>query len=206
MSFDSTPKSQKRGLTSIGRLISFTIIVLYCLIALILVLNFTNLYSLVIRSGALFGLASISFASLLASNLKFVFKNFGKPFMKMHHVFAILGIIFITVHPVVFAIEQMTVTVFAPRFDSWIIFWELAGRPALYLIYLGTAAAFLRKKIKNYWRYFHFLNYIALIFGYIHGVLIGTDFVNPVIFVIFTSLIMFSLTVPFYKLYLKKIK
>jgi predicted ferric reductase len=182
------------------------IVALDLILAVVLLSNFTSLYSFFVRFGALFGLASMSIATLLASNLRFVFKNFGKPFMKMHHVFAILGILFITVHPVVFAIEQMTVTVFAPRFDSWIIFWELAGRPALYLIYLGTLAAILRRKIKSYWKYFHLLNYVALLFGYIHGMLIGTDFVNPVIFVIFTGLILFSLIVPFYKYYMKKRK
>lgn len=199
----SSSKPKRRALTSLGKLILLLIILLYCVIALVLMLNFADIYSLFIRLGALFGLTSMALATLLAANLKFVFKNFGKPFMKIHHVFAILGILFITVHPVVFSIEQMTITVFAPRFDSWIIFWELAGRPALYLVYIGTLAAILRRKVKDYWKFVHLLNYVALIFGYVHGVLIGTDFANPLIFIVFTILIGCSLIVPFYKFYLK---
>jgi predicted ferric reductase len=202
----TTPKQQKRGVTALGILLLLIFVLIYSMIVLILLLDFVDLSTFLIRFGALVGLTSMSFATLLASDLKFVFRNFGKPFMKIHHIFAILGLIFITVHPVVFAISQMAITVFAPRFDSWIVFWELAGRPAFYLIYLGTIAALLRRKIKNSWRYLHFLNYIVLIFGYVHGVLIGSDFNNPLIFILFTGLILFSLIVPFFKLYKKKRK
>lgn len=200
----TTTEPQKRGVTTPGILLLLVFVLIYSMIVMVLLLDYLDLHNFFIRLGALIGLTSMSLATLLASDLKFVFKNFGKPFMKIHHIFAILGLIFITVHPVVFAISQMAITVFAPRFDSWIIFWELAGRPAFYLIYLGTIAALLRRKIKNSWRYLHLLNYVVLIFGYVHGVLIGTDFRNPLIFILFTGLVLLSLIVPFYRYFKKK--
>lgn len=54
----------------------------------------------------------------------------------------------------------------------------LAGRPALYLFYIGLGAAFLRIRIPKYWRDFHALIYIVLFFGIVHGNLLGEDFAN----------------------------
>jgi DMSO/TMAO reductase YedYZ heme-binding membrane subunit len=98
----------------------------------------------------------------------------------------------VTLHPVIFAISKMDISVFIPDFSSWISFWELAGRPALILIYVATIAAILRKRIQKYWRVFHVLNYIALLFVYIHGVLIGTDFQNLGILILSSAMLIFS--------------
>ena len=69
--------------------------------------------------------------------------------------------------------------VFVPRFDSWLVFWQLGGRPALYLIAVGSLGALLRKSWRNGWRTVHMLNYVACLLGTVHAVLIGTDFGQP---------------------------
>ncbi|MFX1354795.1 MAG: hypothetical protein ACFFGP_12585, partial [Promethearchaeota archaeon] len=91
-----------------------------------------------------------------------------------------------------FAISEMNIGVFIPVFFPFIRFLELAGRLALILIYIATLAAIMRKKVQKYWRFFHVLNYIALLLAYIHGVLIGTDFRNLGILIIFTIMIIIS--------------
>jgi hypothetical protein len=149
-------------------------------------------YSFFIRLGALFGFTAMFIATTMSPFMVQLYKIFGKPFVKQHHLYSILGLVMITIHPVVFAIFKMNITVFVPDFSSWIAFWELAGRPALILIYIASLAAVLRKKIQKYWRVFHILNYIALVFAYIHGVLIGTDFQNLGILIIFTAMLIVS--------------
>lgn len=149
-------------------------------------------YSFFIRLGALFGFTAIFLATTMSPFMVQLYKIFGKPFVKQHHLYAIFGLIMITIHPIVFAIFKMDITVFVPDFSSWIAFWELAGRPALILIYIATLAAILRKKIQKYWRIFHIINYVALLFAYVHGVLIGTDFQNLGILILFTAMLIIS--------------
>jgi predicted ferric reductase len=141
-----------------------------------------------IRFAALIGYTSMFLATIMTPFMVELYKIFGKPFIKQHHLYSILGLVLITIHPVSFAISKLDITVFIPVFYPWIDFWELAGRPALILIYIAVVAAILRKKIKK-WKWIHFLNYLALLFGYVHGVLIGTDFQNPGILIIFTAIL-----------------
>jgi DMSO/TMAO reductase YedYZ heme-binding membrane subunit len=92
--------------------------------------------------------------------------------------------------------------VFIPDFTSWSGFWSLGGRLALILIYIAGLGALLRKKIQKNWRVIHILNYVAFFLAYIHGVLIGTDFQNLGILIIFTVMIILSYGVLIYKRYL----
>jgi predicted ferric reductase len=121
-------------------------------------------------------------------------------------VFSVIGLILVTVHPLAFAIVTNAPEAFIPKFDSWIVFWNLAGRPALYLIYISVIAVLIRKKIsQNIWRILHGLNYVALVFGYFHGVLIGTDFQNLGIMITFTAMFVISMEVLIYRRYQKYI-
>jgi len=99
-----------------------------------------------------------------------------------------LGIVFATAHPIAFAIDRMSLLVFLPRFDSWYIFWLLGGRLAIYILYFAVIIALLRGKIKTYWRPMHALMYIVLFLAIVHGNLIGTDFQNLAVMVIFNLL------------------
>ena len=128
-----------------------------------------------VRFFGLYGYLFLSVTVLVTPFLREVTQAFGKPFLKVHHSFAVLGLVFITLHPVFNAIE-ISLSVFVPNFASWAAFWALAGRPAFILIYVAVFAASLRAKVPKYWRIFHALMYVVLLFGLVHANIIGNDF------------------------------
>jgi DMSO/TMAO reductase YedYZ heme-binding membrane subunit len=146
-----------------------------------------------VRLFGLYGFLFLSVATLMTPFLKEVAQTFGKPFLKVHHAFSILGIVFITLHPIFNAIERLSLSVFVPRFDSWERFWMFAGRPAFIILYIALAAAILRTKAPKYWRSFHALMYAVLLFGIVHANLIGDDFENVGIMVVFNVLFLMSI-------------
>jgi DMSO/TMAO reductase YedYZ heme-binding membrane subunit len=161
--------------------------------ALVLQNTGPDLLGLVVRLCALYGLAALAISTAMTPFVREITQAFGRPFLTIHQTFAIVGLIFITFHPVFFAISAMDILVFIPRFDSWLVFWELAGRPALYIAYFAASAALLRRKIPKYWRSIHALMYIVLFFAIVHGNLIGTDFQNPVLMIIYN--VLFAITI-----------
>jgi DMSO/TMAO reductase YedYZ heme-binding membrane subunit len=96
-------------------------------------------------------------------------------------------------HPVFNAIQRLSLSVFVPRFDSWNTFWLLAGRPTFIILYVAMLAAILRMKAPKYWRAFHALMYVVLLFGIVHANLIGGDFQNLGITIVFNALFVASL-------------
>lgn len=176
---------------------------LYILILVFFLLTpFTDGFNFVIRFGALFGFTSLFITTLMTPFVVQLYKIFGSSFIRIHHLFSIAGLILITLHPVAFAISRLDITVFVPVFDTWYGFWSLGGRLALILIYIAVIGALLRKKLTKNWRIIHILNYVALFLIYVHGVLIGSDFQNIGIFIIFTIMIVMSFGVLLYKRYL----
>ncbi|MEM2108197.1 MAG: hypothetical protein QXL10_02810 [Candidatus Bathyarchaeia archaeon] len=143
---------------------------------------------LAVRFFGLHGYLFLSVATLTTPFLKEITQALGKPFLKIHHSFSILGIVLITLHPVFNAVERFSLSVFVPNFSSWDTFWRLAGRPAFILFYIAISAAILRANAPKYWRFFHALIYAVLIFGIVHANLIGTDFKNPGILLIYNGL------------------
>jgi predicted ferric reductase len=170
------------------------IAVLAVIIAFLSLPNYidVNLTRSAVRFFGLYGYLFLSIAVLLTPFLREVTQAFGKPFLKIHHVFAVLGLVFITLHPVFNAME-FSLSVFVPNFASWMAFWRLAGRPAFILIYVAVFAALLRTKAPKYWRAFHALMYIVLLFGIVHANLIGYDFKNLGVMLIFNALLVASL-------------
>jgi DMSO/TMAO reductase YedYZ heme-binding membrane subunit len=154
-----------------------------------------GLVHVLVRLFGLYGFLFLGVATLITPFLKEVTQAFGKPFLRIHHAFSILGIIFITLHPVFNAIQRLSLSVFVPRFDSWERFWMFAGRPAFIILYIALLAAFLRAKAPKYWRPFHALMYIVLLFGIVHANLIGDDFGNVGIMIIFNALFVASIAV-----------
>ena len=148
------------------------VLVLSLIITLIALFTpYTHGLELMVRLFALWGFLMLAIATMMTPYLKQIYQLFGKPFIKIHHIFAILGIAFITAHPIAFAIETMNILVFVPNFSSWILFWSLAGRPALILFYIALVGVLLRTKIKTHWRAIHAIMYIVLIFGFVHTIL-----------------------------------
>ncbi len=156
-----------------------------------------------IQLSVLIGFTSLFLAAVITPFMKQVYQMFGTSFIKIHHIFSIIGIVLITVHPISIAIIYTAPDAFIPKFDSWIVFWQLAGRPALYLIYIAVAAVLLRKYLPaKAWRFLHGLNYVALVFGYFHGLLIGDDFKNQWVMITFTAMLVILFEVLIYKRYL----
>ncbi|MBK5113268.1 MAG: hypothetical protein KGD59_02220 [Candidatus Heimdallarchaeota archaeon] len=136
-----------------------------------------------IRLFALLGLVAMFIASMLTPFQKELYKIFKIPFLKIHHFSTIFGLTMITLHPVLHAIETAInftpiegAKVFLPDFTSAFSFWLLAGRPALIIIYVALVGSLIRKSFKKGWRWIHSLNYIALVFGVVHGIMNGSDF------------------------------
>ncbi len=157
--------------------------------------------SLLIRFLGLYGFFFIGIAALTTPFLAGITIAFGKPFKKVHHTFAALGIALITLHPVFSALQLMNLDVFLPRFTSWTTFWTLAGRPALYVLYIGVAAALLSRKIPKYWHIFHVLVYVVLFFGIVHANLLGEDFASLGIRLTLDGIFVASMTGLVYKRY-----
>jgi len=181
-------------LTAEGKIIIVIVLGIYALvISLFLMTPASTPLSFIIRLCALLAMTSIFIATFMTPFMVQLYKYFGKSFIKIHHVFSITGIVLATVHPIAFAIQEVNIGVFVPVFYPWYDFWLLAGRPALILIYVAVLAVLLRKKIPATWRPLHGLNYVVFFFGYVHGILIGTDFQNILILIVFTIMLILSL-------------
>ncbi|AEH60937.1 Ferric reductase domain protein transmembrane component domain protein [Methanosalsum zhilinae DSM 4017] len=143
---------------------------------------------MLIRGAALFGFISLFVAIISSEYMMEVRKIFGKPFLRIHHLFGAIGLALILTHATSFAINVGSLSPFSVVLSPLETFLELAGRPALYLFIIGALAGIYRSKIKSGWRYIHLVNYVAFLFALIHGLLIGTDltFTNPlgVIFIL----------------------
>lgn len=180
-----------------------SVFLLYLAVFLVFILGdrFDVMYDFV-RILALFGLLTLFVSSIMTAFTKEIFQLFGKPFKKVHHIVAYFGLSLIILHPVFLVIYTKMPEFLIPRFDSWIVFWTFAGIPALYLIILASIAGLLQPRIKKWWRYVHGLNYIALLFGVIHGMLLGTDLSTSIFLKIFyVSLLVLTSAAFVYKRY-----
>jgi predicted ferric reductase len=145
-----------------------------------------------IRFAGLAGFVLLTMAAVITPFSHKIYRNVGTSFVKFHHLFAISGLILITLHPVFLTIKFMDTSVFIPQFWPIYDFLVLAGRPSLILIYIALAGILLRRSIPVYWRAIHALIWVALILGIVHGNLIGTDLKNPGVFILFNALAVVS--------------
>ncbi len=175
--------------TAFGTLI---ILLFAAVTAIMLLIPPLDLYLFSVRLLAIWGYLFMAIAAIMTPYLKQITKNFGRPFLKVHHSFAYTGFFLITAHPVLQAINNRDLSIFLPDFSSWFLFWALAGRPALIILFIALIGVLLRKKIK-FWRILHALMFLMLLMGLVHGVLIGTDFANRAILILFY--ILFALVV-----------
>ena len=151
-----------------------------------------DVYQLGIRITGLVGFASL-FVSVIFSDFFIEIDENGKKKLLYHHLFSIIGIVLITIHPLLLAIDKANLAVFIPKLHSWMSFWKLAGRPALILLYVGFVSGFLIRLYKKSYKLVHVIVYIALFFGLVHGFLIGTDFRNPFVTIVFVLLFLIAI-------------
>lgn len=162
--------------------------IIFIAVLLLQVFSFpSNTFNFFIRLFALWGYICLAIAAMMTPFLKEIYKMLGRPFLKVHHIFAFSGLALITLHPAFIAIQGRTLAVFIPQFASWYDFWLFAGRPALIILYLALISVLFRRKFKP-WRIIHALMYLMLTFGFVHAVLIGTDFDNIGILIIYSIL------------------
>jgi DMSO/TMAO reductase YedYZ heme-binding membrane subunit len=116
--------------------------------------------------------------------LRQIVKFFGRPFIKVHHIVAVAGLVLITLHPTGVLITRASLGI--PLFSLTPSI--LGGQTAWVLIALAVLVALLRKKIGRNWRPIHYLNYLAFWLATIHANSIGTDLQSTVIRVISIAL------------------
>lgn len=141
-----------------------------------------------LRLSGLFGFLSLSLGVIMNLFKKEMKTTFGRPFMVIHHFFAISGLILITIHPVLLAFATMDLSVFIPITSSVLIFLVNGGRVAIILLYLGFLTAVFRSAFKGSWIQIHRIMYLALILGIIHANLLGQDLADPVIWFVVNTL------------------
>ncbi|MDY0382860.1 MAG: hypothetical protein RBS20_03880 [Atribacterota bacterium] len=177
-------------------------LVLYLIpIAVAFIDGFGNVLQFIRRIVGLTGLTSLFITILLSLMIKESKKIFGINYLKIHHFFAAISLVLISIHPVIVAVNFGTGSVFIPKFDSWNAFLTEGGRFALYLIYFAVIVAILRKNIKKYWKYIHYLLYPAFLLSAIHGILRGSDSDNRIMFSQIIIMVAIIIIIFFYKRY-----
>jgi hypothetical protein len=129
-----------------------------------------------IRGAALLGYLTIFLSILSSAYLVPLVRFFGRPFIKVHHVASITGLVAMMVHPIAIAIQVGSLSVFVPQFSSLRVFLTLAGRVVWPLVAIAAGAAWLRKPLGKNWRLIHYLNYLAFWLVTAHAILIGSNF------------------------------
>jgi sulfoxide reductase heme-binding subunit YedZ len=133
----------------------------------------------IIRGSATMGYLAVFLAIVSSAYMRQMVRIFGRPFIRVHHILSVTGLILITLHPLGVAWNSGSLLAFLPKFDSLTVFLQLGGRPAWYLIVAASLAALLRRTFKS-WRAIHFLNYVAFWLATAHAVMIGTDFQHTI--------------------------
>lgn len=134
-----------------------------------------------IRGAALMGYLAIFLSVVSSAYMRQMSRIFGRPFIKVHHILTMTGLVLVTLHPLGAAIDAGSLSLFLPRFDSLVAFLEWGGRPAWYLITAASLAAVLRKSIGRNWRTVHLLNYVAFLLVTIHANMLGTDLQHTIV-------------------------
>ncbi len=147
------------------------------LIGLVLALTgVTDLTTGIIRAGALLAYLCVFLASLSSLFMKEIVKRVGQPFIKVHHIWVVTGLVGMTIHAVTVAWQAGSARVFVPSFASLRSFLLLGGRPALILFAITTLTAVYRAAIGKNWKLLHWLNYVAFFLATAHAWLLGESF------------------------------
>jgi len=178
----------KRGYVLLAGIIALFIVIFVIAFSM----DVSDPLDFVMRLGGLEGYCALSIATIMTPFLSSISRVFGKSFLTIHHIFALSGLALVTLHPIIYAIQQVDISVFIPNFSSWDDFWSLGGRFALILLYIALVAVLLRQKIKQYWRPIHELMYVVLFLAIVHGTLLGGDFQKIGILIIFYLLFVTS--------------
>lgn len=128
----------------------------------------------VARGAALVGYQFVFLAVLSSAFTEPLVRAYRKPFIRLHHWVSITGLALLVLHPILLVIVLKSTAVLTAAYTSG-EFFRYAGSPALIAFFLAAIAAVLRTRMNTVWRYIHWLNYVALLLGTAHAVLLGTS-------------------------------
>ncbi len=128
----------------------------------------------VARGAALVGYQFVFLAVLSSAFTRQLVRAYRKPFIRLHHWVSITGLALLVLHPILLVIVLKSTAVLTAAYTSG-EFFRYAGSPALIAFFLAAIAAVLRTRMNTVWRYIHWLNYVALLLGTAHAVLLGTS-------------------------------
>lgn len=128
----------------------------------------------VARGAALVGYQFVVLSVVSSAFVRPLVRAYRKPFIKLHHWVSVTGLALLVLHPILLVIVTRSLSVLTAAYTSG-EFLRNAGSPALTALVIGAVAALLKSRIVRVWRYVHWLNYVALILGTIHAILIGTS-------------------------------
>lgn len=134
-----------------------------------------------IRGAAMLGYIYVFLTCLSSAFVPELSKYFGRPYIRTHHLVAVMGLTLITIHGATVAWDSLSAGVVLPRFDSPEGFLRWGGPPAYWLIWIAVVAAGLRMSLGARWRMLHWLNYIAFLLATAHAIMIGSDFERPLL-------------------------
>ena len=95
-------------------------LVLMGIVALILVSGLMSLrphgtpLNWLIRGAALMGYLAIFISAVSSAYMRQVIRFFGRPFIKVHHILTVMGLVLVTLHPLGAAINAGSPRVFLP--------------------------------------------------------------------------------------------
>ncbi|WP_319580842.1 ferric reductase-like transmembrane domain-containing protein [uncultured Methanospirillum sp.] len=171
-------------------LLYFSCVAIYICIALIVIdadKGGELLYT-ILRIAGLWGFLSLSCSVIMNLFKPELRKLLGQPFLPVHHLFALSGLLLITLHPILFLILSTDPSTLIPDLSSPYLFFVNGGRVALIIIYAAFFAGLFRIKIGTRWKIIHRLVYPALLLAIIHANLIGSTFQSPIIRVFYNGL------------------
>ncbi|MGD2144357.1 MAG: hypothetical protein PVF54_07765, partial [Anaerolineae bacterium] len=82
-----------------------------------------------IRAAGLLGYLVVFLAVISAAYMRRLFQLLGRPFVRIHHILAVTGLILVTLHPLGAAVRSGQISDFVPVFSPPREFLRLGGRP-----------------------------------------------------------------------------
>ncbi len=148
----------------------------------------------IVRVTALIAYQAIFLSIVSSVYLTQLVRFFGRPFIKVHHVVSIAGLVSMMLHPLMLAWEVGSWSVFVPRWWPPVDFIRFSGRVVWPLVGLAALAAWLRSKWKS-WRVVHYLNYVAFWLVTGHAILIGTNFQSLIVRIVAVAMVLATIAV-----------
>ncbi|MHB0859004.1 MAG: hypothetical protein ACYC5M_15735 [Anaerolineae bacterium] len=144
-----------------GYLVAFAVVSLALVAGLVALEPPDSLQDALLRGTAWMGYLTVFYAIISSAYIRQATRFFGRPFVWLHHIASVTGLIMVTLHPLIVAYARGTLTVFVPVVTSWRAFLREGGRPAWYLLGVASLAALFRKALGRGWRVVHLLTYLA---------------------------------------------